>query len=326
MKGQTPFSSFHKQIGKGETEVDKAKQDILQVSAAIIMIAATIAMLPYLFHKVREINFPNPAKVPLREFLFVAEKMSLTFRIDEKLYVDFDEYLVVFSGMARDSSGRMLPLETPVEGSIVGSRQGLIARGTAGGRFYWAVGRHPDAVRAKLAETLSASDFKNLPAGGLLNTNVGPGGIALTSNLVKDLTRRFGNGTESREEPINSRHTWNLPRIVLAADLSDTPAGGEIVFRSLTFSKWEGSLNSALQSSGLSPLPGPLGPLVCGTDSVRVKKALGLSEREGTPRLCQAMLPQVGKADVFCLLVWNPDSKLEAIQFSSKPFQGERRR
>lgn len=291
------------------------RKDVFQLALTIPFLIGTAIMAALLLPQVREVVWPNPAKVPFREFLFVADELELNFRIDEKLYVNRDEYLVVFAGMARDASGRMLPKETPVEASVVGSRQGLILRGEARGRFYWAVGRHPSRVREELARILKDCPDHDPLKGALLDSDRGPGGIALSATSVNAMEKRFGKGDVSGKGLNKTLRVWQLPQIKVAI-VSDSASsakaeGGD----SVSFLKWQGPLTSALRSSGLSSLPVTLGDLVYGADSKEVKRLLGLAESEGTARLCPAMLPQVGETDVFCRLKWDPDAKLAAVPF-----------
>jgi len=298
------------------------KREILQLGAISIFIVTALITVAMLFTAYRDAVSPHPSKFLLREFIFVAERLNLTFRIDEKIYVNFDEYLVVFSGMARDSSGRMLPQETAIPGSIVGSREGLIARGAAGGRVYWAVGRHPNEVREVLASTLKERADWDPLSGDFLDAAVGPGGIGLPRTALSELNARFGRGTASGK----GCTAWKLPQLQLTACCSESSQSALDSVESIRFSHWKGTLNSALLSSGLSRLPGPLGELLCGAPSGDAKRTLGLAELEGTVKFCPAMVPQKGKTDVFCRLGWDLDAKLAAVQFSSAPFwQGKLR-
>ncbi len=115
---------------------------------------------------------------------------------------------------------------------------------------------------------------------------------------------------------------WVRPRDSsrLTVEGSKTATRGVYSVDFIGLSDWKGSLNSALNAGGLPLLPAPLGSLTWRQSSTEAKKALGLSEKEGTREFCPALLPQIGRRSIFCRLAWDKEHRLDEVQFSSGPF------
>lgn len=267
--------------------------------------------------------FPNPDTVPLSEFHRYGSRLNLRLRVDEKLLLDRDGMNAVFAGMAWDTKGNLAFHDFVLKEAPDQSGIKAFLHEEARGRHYFAIGRDPKRAKSFLMRFTEKRRQHDPLESSLLSTDEGVLPIKMPGASTKQIVKRFGPAVVSVGGHPNSAHSWQLRGLSLTLDGFDPAGDGSYMVDLHRLSDWQGSLNSALKRNHYPLLPTPIGSLTLGEDSVRVKQALGLSEKDGSERFCPAMLPQIGKSSIYCRLSWDASNRLDEVQFSSQPFEPE---
>lgn len=279
---------------------------------------ATVLFASHLVKSFREINFPPPNKVSIKQYQLTGGSIGLDVRVDEKLFFDRDSFGSIFYGEISEKDHKRFQ----EQGSPPNSRPGGVLKVHQIGReTLIAVGRPNDNLEKRWKEIVSQETARHRQQPRVLGREILDSdskilGVQFGLTTTFDLAKEFGPATVSDGSIQDSLQTWSLKGLVIATDGRSSPSPGGAKVDLVSAMAWSGSLNEALTANDIKPLPIILGSLRVGQTRAEVERLLKASHRDGNESMTSIMIRQAGEKSVFGWVTWSHNQRLRSIQFS----------